>query len=201
MQAMSRMPNVRRSSCETTGAAPGSAVDQRAPSRATLAKAGRVKGPRTKKTTIRDLISYRLARASSLMSRGAALRYRREFGVSRGEWRALALLAAGAPQSMMELTRAAGLDKAQMSRVVTSLIARGLVVRESFPETSRGGVLSLTSDGHDVYAGLIAAASERDRAFRCALAPEELAVLETALDKLAKEALRFIKVEAAKTKA
>ena len=160
----------------------------------------RVKGrERVKKRTIRDLISYRLARASSLMSRGAALRYRREFGVSLGEWRALALLAAGAPQSMMELTRAAGLDKAQMSRVVTSLIVRGLVVRNSSPETARGGVLSLTSDGHDVYTGLIAAASERDRAFRCALAPEELAVLETALDKLAKEAMRFIKAELLKT--
>ena len=42
---------------------------------------------------IRDLVSYRLARAASLMSRGAALRYRREFDVSLGEWRALALLA------------------------------------------------------------------------------------------------------------
>ena len=49
------------------------------------------------KTTIRDLISYQLARTASLMSRGAALRYRREFDVSLGEWRALALLAAGEP--------------------------------------------------------------------------------------------------------
>ena len=193
------MPIIHESSCGTAGATQASAVNQRTPSQDRPVKARRVKGRERMKTTIRDLISYRLARASSLMSRGAALRYRREFGVSLGEWRALALLAAGAPQSMMELTRAAGLDKAQMSRVVTSLIARGLVVRGSSPETARGGVLSLTSDGHDVYTGLIAAASERDRAFRCALAPEELAVLETALDKLANEALRFIKTEAAKT--
>lgn len=67
---------------------------------------------------IRDLLSYRLSRTAGLMSRGAALRYRREPNVSLGEWRAIALLADGAPQSLMQLARVAGLDKARMSRVV-----------------------------------------------------------------------------------
>ena len=151
--------------------------------------------------TIRDLISYRLSRTASLMSRGAALRYRREFDVSLGEWRAVALLAAGARQSLMQLARAAALDKAQMSRVVTSLVERGLVERglverglmqRDGAAGRRSGALSLTSAGRTLYAGLIEAAAERDRAFRAALEPEELLVLEVALGKLADRARQFI---------
>lgn len=149
--------------------------------------------------TIRGLVSYRLARTASLMSRGAALRYKREFDVSLGEWRALALLAAGVPQSLMQLARAAGLDKAQMSRVVASLIERGLVVREASPRGGRTVDLSLTPRGCDLYGGLIAAAAERDRAFRAALGPGELVVLEAALEKLADQARLFIGAEAAET--
>ena len=138
--------------------------------------------------TIRELVSYRLSRTASLMSRGAALRYRRGFDVSLGEWRAVALLAVGAPQTLMQLARAAALDKAQMSRVVTSLVSRGYVQREA----GRTGALSLTEAGCTLYAGLIGAAAERDRAFRGALEPEELRVLDRALEKLAEQARWFI---------
>ena len=149
--------------------------------------------------TIRGLVSYRLARTASLMSRGAALRYKREFDVSLGEWRALALLAAGVPQSLMQLARAAGLDKAQMSRVVASLIERDLVVREASPRGGRTVELSLAPSGRELYGGLIAAAAERDRAFRTVLGPGELIVLEAAREKLANQARLFIEAEAAET--
>ena len=143
--------------------------------------------------SIRDLLSYRLSRAASLISRGAALRYRREFDVSLGEWRALALLATGTPPSLMQLARAAGLDKAQMSRVVSSLVARGLVAREG---SGRSACLTPTSAGRSLYGSLIAAAGERDRAFRAMLSAKELAVLETVLAKLVVQARHFIEAEA-----
>lgn len=145
---------------------------------------------------IRDLISYRLARTSSLMSRGAALRYRRLFDVSLGEWRALALLAAEPNLSLIELSRAAGLDKAQMSRVIAALTERGLVWRAMTPSRGRAVALSLTRAGREVYCGLIEEAAERDRAFRAALAPQELALLESALEKLAGQAKDIIRAEA-----
>ena len=37
--------------------------------------------------TIRDLLSYRLHQVASLLSRGAEMRYRREFGVSPSDVR------------------------------------------------------------------------------------------------------------------
>jgi DNA-binding MarR family transcriptional regulator len=149
----------------------------------------------TEEIGIRSLISYRLARASSLMSRGAALRYRRLFDVSLGEWRALALLAAAPGMSLIELSRAAGLDKAQMSRVIAAL--RGLVLRGMTPKRGRAVELSLTPAGQDVYHGLIIEAAERDRAFRAALSQTELTLLEDALDKLSAQAKAFIRAESA----
>ncbi len=140
---------------------------------------------------IHDLLSYRLGRAANLVSRSAALRYRREFDVSLGEWRALALLAADAPLSLNDLARAAGLDKAQMSRVVAGLIQRDLVLRQMSERGGRMVELSLTRAGARLYRGLIAAAGERDAAFRACLTAQEMAVLESALKKLAAEARRM----------
>ena len=53
---------------------------------------------------IRDLLSYRLHEVANLLSRGAELRYRREFGVSLWEWRTIALLGARRPSRCRSTT-------------------------------------------------------------------------------------------------
>jgi DNA-binding MarR family transcriptional regulator len=136
---------------------------------------------------ISGLLSYRLSRTSSAMSRSAALRYRREFDVSLGEWRAISLIAADPTLTLNRLARRAGLDKAQMSRVVSRLTERGLVDRTA--GSGRTSQLALTGEGTRVYRGLITAANERDAEFLAALTPEEAATLSGALDKLADLAL------------
>ncbi|WP_406134807.1 MarR family winged helix-turn-helix transcriptional regulator [Streptomyces sp. NBC_01089] len=136
---------------------------------------------------ISDLLSYRLSRTSSALSRSAALRYRREFDVSLGEWRTVALIAADPTLTLNRLARRAGLDKAQMSRVVRGLVERGLVNRTEGAGRSRQ--LALTEAGVAVYRGLIGAANERDAAFAAVLSGEEMRVLDRALEKLADLAL------------
>lgn len=135
---------------------------------------------------ITGLLSYRLSRTSSAMSRSAAVRYRRDFGVSLGEWRAIALIAADPTLTLNRLARRAGLDKAQMSRVVTKLTERELVARTA--GSGRSSQLALTPEGTQVYRDLIAAANERDATFLEVLTAEEAHVLTSALDKLAKVA-------------
>lgn len=136
---------------------------------------------------ISGLLSYRLSRTSSAMSRSAAVRYRREFDVSLGEWRAISLIAADPTLTLNRLARRAGLDKAQMSRVVSRLTERGFVDRTA--GSGRTSQLALTAEGTHVYRGLISAANERDAEFLAALTPEEAATLSGALDKLADLAL------------
>jgi DNA-binding MarR family transcriptional regulator len=142
---------------------------------------------------IRELLSYRLHEVANLLSRGAELRYRREFGVSLWEWRTVAHLGAERePLSLNELARFAGIHKSQMSRVVSGLAKRKLVVRDANSQDGRGVHLTLSKSGRKLYAGLIEAASQRDRAFRGCLTRDEKQAFEAALAKLAGQARAFI---------
>lgn len=149
-------------------------------------------------TEISDLLSYRVHVVANLLSRGAELRYRREFGVSLWEWRTIALLgAAGEPLSLGHLAHAAGIDKSQMSRVVSGLAKRRIVLREAHPGDARGVRLTLTRSGRKLYDGLIRAAAERDTAFRNCLSAREKDVFERVLTKLAGQARELIRHEKA----
>jgi DNA-binding MarR family transcriptional regulator len=146
-------------------------------------------------TEIKDLISYQVHMVANLLSRGAELRYRREFGVSLWEWRTVALLGAAEPQSLGDLARAAGIDKSQMSRVVSGLARRKLVVRDANDADGRGVHLRLSRAGRKLYGGLIRAAAERDAAFRGCLTKDERQAFDRALTKLAGQARELIQQE------
>jgi DNA-binding MarR family transcriptional regulator len=152
--------------------------------------------PARRTTAIRDLLSYRLHSVANLLSRGAELRYRREFGVSLWEWRTIALLGAVAePLSLNHLAHAAGIHKSQMSRVVSGLTKRRLVLRAADAEDARGVRLTLSKSGRKLYQGLIGAAAERDEAFRNCLSSREQQVFESVLAKLAGQARELIRQE------
>ncbi|NGM19886.1 MarR family transcriptional regulator [Roseomonas stagni] len=140
--------------------------------------------------TIRDLLSYRIHRLANALSRGAALRYRQEFGVSLMEWRILALLGGFAPLTLRDLARESGLDKAQASRAVKALVERGLVERAPGSTDAREVALRLSAEGARVQEGLMRAAREREAAFRAALPEGSLAMLEEAIRLLTAEARR-----------
>lgn len=142
------------------------------------------------------MLSYRLHRVANLLSRGAEMRYRREFGVSLWEWRTVALLGgATEPQSLNELARAAGMDKSQMSRVVSGLTRKKIVFRETDAADGRGISLSLTRSGQRLYKRLIGAAAQRNSAFLGCLSAQERKHLEQAMTKLADQARGFIQKE------
>ena len=147
-------------------------------------------------TEIQDLLSYKLHRVANLLSRGAELRYRRQFGVSLWEWRSIALLGAvHEPLSLNHLAHAAGIHKSQMSRVVSGLAKKGIVHRATDAADGRGVRLTLSKSGRRLYEGLIRAAAERDAAFRGCLSREEHRVFDRALLKLAGRARAFIQRE------
>jgi len=155
----------------------------------------RVRPPERSALRITDLVSYRLGRVAHLASRGAALRYRREFGVSLMEWRIVALLGGFAPMSLRDVAKEAGLDKGQASRAVSALHARGLVVRDVDSEDARLVSLGLTRAGKTLYRGLMRAAAERNDVLAAALTPAERASFDRALEKLARAAQALIRAE------
>jgi len=150
-------------------------------------------------TEIQDLLSYKLHRVANLLSRGAELRYRREFGVSLWEWRSIALLGAErVALSLNHLAHAAGVHKSQMSRVVSGLTRRKLVLRATSSTDGRGVQLTLSKTGRRLYEGLISAATERDEAFNDCLSKNEKEVLARCLAKLAGQARALIQKEKAR---
>jgi len=129
------------------------------------------------------LLSYRLHAVANLLSRGAALRYKREFGVTLWEWRTVALVGDQPGLSLKELAKIAGLDKSQVSRVVAGLTERGLLNRGADENDARGIRLSLTKAGQRLYEGLIHAAGERNDVFFSALTQQERIALDNVLVK------------------
>lgn len=134
--------------------------------------------------TITGLVSYRLQLVGNLMSRSAAMHYRRRFDVSLWEWRTIALLGARPDQTLNELAKVVDLDKGLASRVISALAERGLVQRRTDEQDARAVRLSLSPAGGKLYKQLIKAAAARNDAFLKALTPEEWAVLDRALVKL-----------------
>lgn len=149
-------------------------------------------------TEIRQLLSYKVHTVANLLSRGAELQYRRQFGVSLWEWRTIGLLgSADEGLSLGHLAHAAGIHKSQMSRVVAGLTKRRIVLREAHPGDGRGVRLTLTKTGQRLYQGLIRVAGERDQAFRNCLSDNEKKTLDRVLTKLAGEARAMIDIEKA----
>lgn len=142
-----------------------------------------------------ELVSFRLHSVANLLSRGAAMRYRREFGVTLWEWRTIALVGATPELSLNELAKVAGLDKSQVSRVVAGLTERQLVLRRADSNDGRGIRLSLTREGQRLYERLIEAANERNQIVLGALTHEDCIALDRVLGKLELVARDFIHSE------
>lgn len=144
-------------------------------------------GASTQPLQITELLSFRVRRLANLLSASAGPRFRREFDVSLPEWRTLALLGQTQPMTVNKLARLAALDKAQMSRVISGLVDRGLVSKSLGPR--RSSQLTLTDSGQSLFEQIIAAANERDQTVLAVLEPEEREVLDRALNKLADVAI------------
>jgi len=182
-------------SARAGGGGSGVALRAAQAARAGAAQAARAGAAQAARAEIRELISFRIHAVANLLSRGAALTYRRQFDVSLMEWRTLALLGAHEPLSLNELSRHAGLDKSQMSRVVAGLSKRALVLRGPDSADGRGVRLTLSRAGAKLYAGLIASANRRNDAFAAVLSVDERRQLDDMLARLADKARELIHAE------
>lgn len=130
------------------------------------------------------LVSNRLLALATLLRRSASLLYRRELGLSQVEWRVLAMVGQHAPLTLGALAAILGLDKGQLSRSVTALVRRRILVRTADPQDSREVHIALTPHGQATFDTLIALALKRNRELVAGLDRAELAALLAALDRL-----------------
>ena len=130
-----------------------------------------------------DLVSSKVLRLANVLRRSSTLIYGRTLGLSQVEWRIVALVGEHAPISLNALADLMGLDKGQISRGVSALVARRLLLRE-YRREGRGIAITLGPRGAEVYRKLMASAFERNRVLLQGLTDAEKATLFDVLDRL-----------------
>lgn len=133
------------------------------------------------------LVDMPLYRVSRLLAEAGGLVIRvceGRFGITRREWRAMSYLALTEGLSPTVLAYQAGLDKAQASRVVASLLEKGLVERIPKPSDRRHAVVTLTERGRQIHDEVLPVARRINQELLSALTPQEVDWLDGVLDRL-----------------
>ena len=138
--------------------------------------------------TVDERLNYRLS--CLLASSGAKVTRLCEgrYGITRREWRLIALLAAHGAMSPSELAGQAHLERGRISRHITELAEKKLIRRVPLAQDRRRAVVDLTEEGRAVYAELFPQSVHFNKEVLAALTPEEMQVFERALDKLTQRA-------------
>ena len=120
-----------------------------------------------------SFLTYRLSRLQARLNAQAADVLRRHDGVPLAQWRVLLLLYGGDVSSQKEIVGLAQFDKGQVSRLVDTLIERGLISAKSSGADKRVRTLSLTGDGIAIVERLIPVMRERQRKLLGVFSAEE----------------------------
>ena len=138
------------------------------------------------------LLSNRLLSLATLLRRSANLLYRKELGLSEVQWRIVAMVGDRAPLTFGGLVEILALDKGQLSRSVTALVKRRILMRTADPQDSREVHIALTPQGQETFSALIALALERNRELVAGLSRADVGTLLAALDRLLANAKRML---------
>lgn len=131
-----------------------------------------------------DLFLYRLAQLQNLARQPVVRLCEREAGITRREWRLLALLAEHPGIAPSALAERAGLDRARTSRALGRLAAKGLLLRAAAPADRREARLSLTPAGEAAYQRLLPRIAAINQSLLAELNEAELAQLDALLHRL-----------------
>lgn len=141
--------------------------------------------------TVDDLLNYRLSRLFSASGAMVIRLCEGRFGITRREWRLIALLAAHGAMSPSELAERAHLERGRTSRHITGLTERKLIQRLPVAEDGRRARVELTARGRQLYEELFPQSVAFHREVLAVLSPAELQAFESALAKLTENAERI----------
>lgn len=136
---------------------------------------------------LETFLPYRLNRLADAISRELSATYRRQFGITRPEWRLLATLGQYGTMTATGIGRHSAMHKTRVSRAVTALERRRWLARETDANDRRVEHLRLTRAGEDAYRKIVPAARRYEDGLMAGLTQTERAAVAaglTALEKL-----------------
>lgn len=135
-----------------------------------------------------DLLLYRVNRLLSVAGGLVTRLCEGRFGITRREWRVLALLAHDEGLLSSQLAERAQLDRARTSKAISSLVAKNLLQRQPRPGDRRQAALALTDAGRALHAALYPLVVEINQTLLSPLTAARVGELDAALDALQRQA-------------
>jgi DNA-binding MarR family transcriptional regulator len=134
--------------------------------------------------TLDELLLYRLSRLQATAG-ALVVRYcEGQYGITRREWRIMAVLANQGALGSSELAEHAQLDRSRTSKAVTSLAQKNLLSRSAKSGDARHVSLALTAKGMAMHESLFPLVSQINRDVLAALNAQELQLLDVLLTRL-----------------
>ncbi|MSU91294.1 MarR family transcriptional regulator [Rhodobacteraceae bacterium 2CG4] len=142
-------------------------------------------------------LSFRISRLSKLLDSHAAKQLApHELGLTW--YRILMVLSIFGQTTAADLSRLMVIDRAQISRAVSDLLARGLLAQQTDPNNRRKKLLNLTPAGRAILSEVQPMLESRQKVFADLLDEDELMALRSAIDKISRHlALELEQPEAA----
>jgi DNA-binding MarR family transcriptional regulator len=141
--------------------------------------------------TLDDLLNYRLLRLYALAGAPVIRLLEGRYGISRREWRLLALLAAHGEMSPSALAEQAHLDRPRATRGVQMLVQKRLAQRSAQQGDARRAYVKLTPGGARLYEELFPQIASINARLVETLDRDATLALDKALTRLTDEALRL----------
>ena len=133
-----------------------------------------------------ELVLFRLNRLAANSGQPLIRYCEGRYGISRREWRLIAILGLRGPCSSTELAERARLPPAPTSKAVSQLVAKSIVSRSPVPNDRRQVVIALTARGQEIFDELYPIVQELNERLLSELAPQERQALDELIGKLEK---------------
>ncbi len=122
---------------------------------------------------LQDFLPYLLNQAAEAASRGFQDVYRDRYNLTRTGWRVMANLGKFGAMTARDICAISHIDKTKVSRAVSALQQQGLLARMPSDTDGRAEILSLTSQGQEVFSQLGVQAIAFDKALRQRLGADQ----------------------------
>lgn len=137
-------------------------------------------------------LPYRLNVLASLSSNALAQIYAERFGLSIPAWRVVATLGQYDVRTARDIAAHGVMHKSTVSRAVSALEQRGLILRRPNQDDRREELLALTEEGRRIYDSLAPEALGFEQKLVSALNIQEQALLAALIDKLTTRARAMV---------
>ena len=131
-----------------------------------------------------ESLTYRLKALHKIADRLSSEMSREKLGVAYPEASIIGVLGSFGPQTVMDISRRANLDKSQASRTVEAMLAKGVLSRSDNNEDGRSVIIALTTTGNKIYRKVGPTMQKRDKELYECLSEPEVEALRYLLDKL-----------------